>query len=84
MISYEINAARIQSTALYLFLFVIFSVVEAPSDEAFLPGSGFVRLCCVWQWSGGFSRLWGSLYPSVSIPGWPWLGSREGKRMSTP
>ena len=56
-------------------------LLETCCNEALLLGPGSVRLCCVWQWRGRFSRFWRPLHPGAGIPCWPWLGHRKGKNM---
>lgn len=56
-------------------------LLETCCNEALLLGPGSVRLCCVWQWRGRFSRFWRPLHPGAGIPCWPRLGHRKGKNM---
>ncbi|CAG01272.1 unnamed protein product, partial [Tetraodon nigroviridis] len=59
------------------------SLLETCCNEALLLGPGSVRLCCVWQWRGGFPRFWRPLHPGAGFPCWPWLGHRKGNKESS-
>lgn len=64
-----------------MYLMACVFLLETCCNEALLLGPGSVRLCCVWQWRGRFSRFWRPLHPGAGIPCWPWLGQRKGNRM---